>query len=170
MQRSEIIPRLIESFETTNRLMHRYFHDKFADSGVAPSQIKLLHVLQANQPTTSRQLSGKLYLTPGAVTQLVEPLVVAGYVSRTPDAHDRRSMCLNLTESGEIKLQEIKQSRKELFETIVTTLSTEELELLLNVQHKIVDTLEVKIENKVETSMQNKTQNKKSKTEMTKNV
>ncbi len=146
MQRNEIIPELIESFETTGRLMHRYFHDKFTDGGIAPSQIRLLHTLQGNQPMTSRDLAAKLFLTPGAVTQLVEPLVQSGYITRTPDANDRRSQALTVTGTGEAKLQEVRTAKKELFETLVTKLSTEELELLLSVQHKITDTLEDKIQ------------------------
>jgi DNA-binding MarR family transcriptional regulator len=160
MQRNDIIPELIESLELTSRLMHRFFHDKFTDSGIAPSQIRLLHMLQCHQPTTSRELSAKLYLTPGAVTQLVEPLVQNGYVTRTPDAHDRRSICLNLTVQGDMKLNEVRQSRKELFETVVVTLSTDELQLLLAVQHKITETLENKMEtkkpDKQDTRMENK--------------
>jgi DNA-binding MarR family transcriptional regulator len=158
MNRSEMLSQLIESFEMTNRLMHRYFHDKFTGLGVALSQIKLLHALQTEQPATSRELSEKLYLTPGAVTQLVEPLVKAGFVVRTPDIVDRRSVSLTLSKAGEAKLADIRRMHKDMFQAVFETLDDTDLEILLRVQHKMATTLEESMQTQTK-----KTKNEKEK-------
>jgi DNA-binding MarR family transcriptional regulator len=59
-------------------------------------------------PQTMGRLACDMILTSGGMTRLVDRMVKAGYVSRTPSPTDRRSQLVLLTEAGEHKLAEVK--------------------------------------------------------------
>jgi DNA-binding MarR family transcriptional regulator len=92
------------------------------------------------------------------VTQLVEPLVKAGFVVRTPDIVDRRSVSLTLSKAGEAKLADIRRMHKDMFQAVFETLDDTELEILLRVQHKMATTLEESMQTQTK-----KTKNEKEK-------
>jgi DNA-binding MarR family transcriptional regulator len=62
----------------------------------------MLYVLREEQgliPTAS-EVSSKFNVTPAAVTHILNPLEKRGYVKRSRDPDDRRSVIINLTEKG----------------------------------------------------------------------
>jgi len=67
-------------------------------SGVSPAEFNALdHLEHAGRPITPGELAQCVGLTSGAVTALVDRLVQAGLVRRTPHPRDRRSVLLELT-------------------------------------------------------------------------
>ena len=67
--------------------------------GLGTSELALGH-LQAAGPMTPGQLGGRLSISPGAVTALVDRLESRGHVERLPNPEDRRSALLRDTEGA----------------------------------------------------------------------
>ena len=68
--------------------------------GLEASELSALEHLQAAGPMTLGQLGGRLSMSPGAVTALVDRLEKKGYVERTPNPKDRRSALVGETGAG----------------------------------------------------------------------
>lgn len=57
---------------------------------VTQSDLQCLFVLEHQGPATAAQLARHVNLTTGSASRMIDRLVAAGYVTRTPDPHDRR--------------------------------------------------------------------------------
>lgn len=68
--------------------------------GIEASELAALEHLQAAGPMTPGRLGGRLSMSPGAVTALVDRLEGRGHVERMPNPADRRSALLRETEGG----------------------------------------------------------------------
>ena len=68
--------------------------------GMGASELAALEHLEAAGPMTPGQLGGRLSMSPGAVTALVDRLEKRGHVERLPNPEDRRSALLRQTEKG----------------------------------------------------------------------
>ncbi len=68
--------------------------------GVEASELAALEHLQSSGPMTPGRLGGRLSMSPGAVTALVDRLEKRGHVERMPNPEDRRSALLRETEQG----------------------------------------------------------------------
>ncbi len=68
--------------------------------GMGTSELAALEHLQGAGPMTPGRLGGRLSMSPGAVTALVDRLEGRGHVERTPNPEDRRSALLRQTEGG----------------------------------------------------------------------
>lgn len=60
----------------------------------------LAQLTRSNNGSTPAELSRHLLVTAGNITGLVDRMEKAGLVSRTPDAKDRRTIRLHLTDKG----------------------------------------------------------------------
>ena len=60
----------------------------------------MVHITSPGEPIGPRELSGRLGITPGAATELVDRLVAAGLVERERDLADRRRVRLMPTGSA----------------------------------------------------------------------
>jgi DNA-binding MarR family transcriptional regulator len=68
--------------------------------GMGTSELAALEHLEAAGTMTPGQLGGRLSMSPGAVTALVDRLEGRGHVERMPNPEDRRSALLRETEKG----------------------------------------------------------------------
>ena len=64
------------------------------------SELAALEHLQAAGPMTQKHMGGRLSMTPGAVTAMIDRLVARGYVERIPNPEDRRSALVIITKAG----------------------------------------------------------------------
>lgn len=78
----------------------RYSASLAKKMGLEVSEVAALEHLQAGGPMTIGHLAGRLSMSAGAVTTLVDRLVKKGYVERTPNPEDRRSQLVRGTERG----------------------------------------------------------------------
>ncbi len=69
-------------------------------TGMGASELAALEHLEAAGTMTPGQLGGRLSMSPGAVTALVNRLEGRGHVERMPNPEDRRSALLRETEKG----------------------------------------------------------------------
>jgi DNA-binding MarR family transcriptional regulator len=140
--RTQTLQDLFAVAQLTQRLMHGCVMRAFHDMDIAPSQAHLLHMVEQMQPVSFKSLASELRLSPGAVTQLVDGLVQAELVKRTPDETDRRVSNVELTRTGKEKLSILKEKKRELLANVLKDLSDEELELYVNAQRKMLAYLE----------------------------
>jgi DNA-binding MarR family transcriptional regulator len=59
---------------------------------VTQSDLQCLFALVHHGPSTAAQLARHVNLTTGSASRMIDRLAAAGYVTRTPDPHDRRKV------------------------------------------------------------------------------
>lgn len=83
-------------------------------------------------------LAHEIALTTGGVTRLIDRIVEAGYVQRTPSDSDRRVLYLELTDSGRETLEAACRTHlKDLDEQIFSRLTHSEAQQLDSLLEKL---------------------------------
>lgn len=101
------------------------------------SQKQILIVLNEADHTTQRQLTKRLGIQPGSVSEVLLKLESAGLILRTPSEIDRRTMDIALTEQGKAAAQEAAALRKQRHEAMFSCLTGPEKTQLLGLLEKI---------------------------------
>ncbi|HEX7368557.1 MAG TPA: MarR family transcriptional regulator [Candidatus Saccharimonadales bacterium] len=136
--REQIISELYERMGALKRSMHMYMQAALEQCPVSHSQIELLSTIKHLQPVSFKQVAQQLCLTPGAVSQLADPLIDQEFISRETDPNDRRMQCLRLSKKGEKVLQTIEKRRQAGMNHVIESLTTEELTVWARVQEKLI--------------------------------
>lgn len=68
--------------------------------GVSPTETQCLYVLARFGPATPGDIAKRVNLTSGATTRMLDRLSAAGYITRTPDALDRRKVVIEPAGDG----------------------------------------------------------------------
>jgi len=143
MERSELLAETVSAYTKTARLMKAIMQDGSFGDGIGSSQLHLMFAIATWTPApTQKQLAESMHITPGALTQLIEPLVEAGYVTRQPSQTDRRVMHLHLSANGKKSLRKLREAHAKLFTDLLDSLTDQELVVLLQAQQKMLQTLE----------------------------
>lgn len=82
-------------------------------------QFRLLVVLETGGPTNLSRLAEQLAVNPSTAMRMVDRLVAAGMVERTPDPGDRRVVKLALTGTGARAVHEVTRRRQEEIARVV---------------------------------------------------
>ena len=90
-----------------------------------------------DQRVRVRDISDELGLTPGAVSQQVEKLVQMDFLDRKADEHDRRAVCITLSENGRELYSDVEVFYNTLFDKILSGVPEEDL----NVFSHVLDTM-----------------------------
>ena len=77
------------------------------DQGLTVLQLRLVHLLLANDRMSVGWLAAELNTTPASVTGLTDRLVVRGLVERQHDPDDHRVVRLTLTPKGRCMIEEL---------------------------------------------------------------
>jgi len=80
--------------------VHTSLDRRLAAADITVSQWSVMILLYHRRADTVRDIARIIDLDAGAVTRLADRLEKKGYLRRTPDLSDRRSVLLNLTGSG----------------------------------------------------------------------
>jgi DNA-binding MarR family transcriptional regulator len=72
------------------------------------------------------------------VTEVVDGLVQAGLLERTPDPRDRRAVSLDLTAEGHAQVRAIQESREQVADTLFDTLTSHDREQLQRILSSLV--------------------------------
>ena len=95
-----------------------------------------------DQRVRVRDISDELGLTPGAVSQQVEKLVQMDFLDRKADEHDRRAVCITLSENGRELYSDVEVFYNTLFDKILSGVPEEDL----NVFSHVLDTMQHRVE------------------------
>ena len=99
-------------------------------TGMQGAQYRLLFYLNKIPMESMTNLGRTMHISKQHMTTLVDSLIKEGYVERQADPHDRRVICVKITEDGRNKLREIRQQLKENIISRIERLQPSDLELL----------------------------------------
>ena len=105
------------------------------------AQSEALFVIGHAQSLGIGQLARHLSITPGAATQLVDPLVEMNYVQKLQDTQDRRTTNLELSDEGKTFLDSLRQHKTAKVTKIMQALNNQELQTLMMLLEKITKSL-----------------------------
>lgn len=106
-----------------NRLLTETLHPL----DLTPSQAEVLRVLQEHQPLSLIALGDLLVCESGSPSRLVNGLVEADLVKRTPSATNGRMVTLTLTERGEEMATRVGAVEAAFYESIASALEGQSL-------------------------------------------
>src|SRR5690606_16903921 len=111
--------------------------------------LRALHVvhagLEGSRPSVA-DVAEALSIDPSTASRLVQQSVNAGYVSRLPDANDKRRCSLALTDEGREILRRAREVRRDWLRDVTRDWSDDEVALLAQLLHRLrddIDALEV---------------------------
>lgn len=122
--------KLIWNFRDIGHTMRRISEGK-------GSQRRILILLWENKGMTQRELTQRLGIQPGSVSEVISKLETAGLILRTPSKTDHRTADIRLTERGEALAQEAHTQRKERHEQMFAALSEQEKDALLSLLERV---------------------------------
>lgn len=100
-------------------------------------QKRVLIALLENGATAQRDLLFQLGIQPGSLSELLHKLEAAELIRRTPDANDRRSAIVELTDDGRILAENALNNREAENAALFESLSAEEQETFLGLLEKL---------------------------------
>lgn len=101
------------------------------------SQKRILIILKEAKQITQRELTQRLQIQPGSVSEVVGKLEAAGFLVRSPSETDRRTTNISLTAAGRAAAEEAYTQREERHQQMFAGLSEEEKDMLLHLLEKI---------------------------------
>ena len=104
-----------------------------ADSDVSPGEFGVLFNLRLAGPPykmTPTQLHNRLLITSGGMTGRIDKLQSCGLVRRSPDPEDRRSILVELTESGLEHFEGVARTHLRIMEHLTAGLTLDERDCL----------------------------------------
>jgi len=96
---------LIRFLESVWKLEQR-LSAQLVDHGLTLSQFRLLLLLKNGEPQTATRLSVALGITKATTTSLLQDLVNADLITTTANPEDRRSILVNMNNTGKKRLHE----------------------------------------------------------------
>jgi DNA-binding MarR family transcriptional regulator len=115
-----------------------------AGLGVDPSTLDLLSVIRRAGPPyvlTTREITRRTLITPGAVSQRVARAERAGLVARAPSSTSRRAVSVRLTEAGHALIQATVRQLLEHEADLVSVLTAAERAALTGLLAKLEQAL-----------------------------
>ena len=105
------------------------FHLAAADEvGLGSTDYQASSILDLDGPMTSGELAGRLALSSGATTRLIDRMIAGGYVHRIEDASDRRRVVVENTEQLPPRLSEVLDAVRQPLGAVIAGLTPEQLD------------------------------------------
>jgi DNA-binding MarR family transcriptional regulator len=132
-----------EIIEGLSRLHRPLDGDGWRELGLSHAQVGMLYMLSCHDNPSPKQVASYLGITQSAVSQLIDPLLDKGYVSRHMDPTDRRISRLSLTKKGADFLRKIRKLKTAGLRAALENLSAQDVKKL----EKIISRMTVKAAN-----------------------
>lgn len=113
------------------RSMHEFIQFS-KDSGLSMPQIRTLFHLRHDSSCGVSEIGDLLGVTNPAASQMIDRLVLNGYIERTEDPTDRRAKRLNLTDKGRGIVNESIEIRTRWLEKLTDALTLEEQKSIIS--------------------------------------
>ncbi|MDR8523699.1 MarR family winged helix-turn-helix transcriptional regulator [Shewanella fidelis] len=107
------------------------------DKGFSLPQVHTVEILGLNGPMRMKELAQKIGITTGTLTVQIDKMVDAGLVVRVPHANDRRSILIELTESGQQMFAEHDKLHMQLTHDLTAKFDDSERTMLLDFFERI---------------------------------
>lgn len=105
MSRNNHIVNILESIGCLTREFNANYDYPFVGYSLSKPQTGVLFMLSQSQPLTIKQISEKLNITSGGVTQIVNSLESLDLVSKSSISEDKRVRQVRLTTKAELELE-----------------------------------------------------------------
>jgi len=105
-------------------------------SGLSHAQLGMLYLLFYHKQASVNETADYLGVTKSAVTQLADPLVDKGYVTRQNDTKDRRIVRMSLTAAGAQELKKLAKHKFDGIRSAIDSLDDREIERLRRLLQK----------------------------------
>lgn len=130
--------KLILNLRDVSHLMRMQYEGK-------ASQKRILIILRESGVMTQKELTERLGIQPGSVSEILSKLESAGLITRTQNETDRRTTDILLTEEGGALAEEAAEQRRKRHEEMFSCLAPEEKETLNALLEKIRADWEVRV-------------------------
>lgn len=131
-------PTLAELVTAVAGRLRSAWREGLAPYGLSPHQGRALLVVALAPGLRPTDLAARLRIAPRSVTEVVDGLVDAGLLERTPDPQDRRAVLLSLTAQGHDLVAAIRASRQQVAGTLFDSLSAADREQLRRILTRLV--------------------------------
>ena len=125
-------PSLSQQFVEIMVLLHNNF-GRQTQVPLPLNQFGVLCALMDTQGLAIIDLSRQLNISKQQMTNVIEKLLTAGYVSKNPDPKDRRRLVVTISEKGEKLLAEHMEQFRQRFEIHARNLTTDERQELASI-------------------------------------
>ena len=135
----------------TGRQLHRRLEHQLEEylheAGLSASRFEVLEALyhHPEQAMTPAELAEEVMLTRAAMTGCLDGLEQAGYVKRTPNPRDRRSISVELTARGRRLMDDTLEQRYRDMAAILECLKPAERKRMISYYHRLVEAIEAVI-------------------------
>ncbi|MFF8830860.1 MarR family transcriptional regulator [Streptomyces sp. NPDC015131] len=96
--------------------------DSTSPAPVSTSQLRVLYILERDQPINLRTLGDVLKSAPSSVSRMCDRLDALGFVERSPSSASRRELELRLSKRGETYLQDLRARREAALLDVISTM------------------------------------------------
>jgi DNA-binding MarR family transcriptional regulator len=128
---AQLMPRIIQGIQL----------DFFVKRGVTQTQFLVLVAIHAAGRCPMGTLARNLHVQMPTATGIVNRLVRAGYVRRTPDPEDRRQVLVGLTDKGRAFIHAFQGVIRSRWEEVLKVLTPKELEAFYRVIRQLTGQL-----------------------------
>ena len=129
---AQVSPSLSQQFVEIMVLLHNNF-GRQTQVPLPLNQFGVLCALMDTQGLAIIDLSRQLNISKQQMTNVIEKLLTAGYVSKNPDPKDRRRLVVTISEKGEKLLEEHMEQFRQRFEIHARNLTTDERQELASI-------------------------------------
>ena len=129
---AQLMPRIIQGVHL----------DFFVKRGVTQTQFLVLIAIHASGRCPMGTLARNMHVQMPTATGIVNRLVRAGYVRRTPDPEDRRQVLVHVTDKGRIFIHDFQGIIRHRWEEVLKALQPAELGAFYRVVTKLREHLE----------------------------
>jgi DNA-binding MarR family transcriptional regulator len=128
MRREDHVQAIIENLAKLQRSALK--SGVWKDLGISHAQVSVLYLLSFHNHSSVKQTGDFLGISKSAVTQLADPLVEKGLISRNNDPQDRRVVRMGLTDKGLQCLKKLAKYKYDGVRTAVGYMSDNDVENL----------------------------------------
>lgn len=100
-------------------------------------QKRVLIILRESGSMTQKELTDRLGVQPGSVSEVLGKLEASGLIRRVPNGTDRRTTDICLTEAGEVAAEEAYTQRQQRHQQMFSSLTDQEKDQLLLLLEKL---------------------------------
>ena len=129
---AQVSPSLSQQFVEIMVLLHNNF-GRQTQVPLPLNQFGVLCALMDTQGMAIIDLSRQLNISKQQMTNVIEKLLTAGYVSKNPDPKDRRRFVVTISDKGEKLLAEHMEQFRQRFEIHARNLTTDERQELASI-------------------------------------
>lgn len=129
-----------EEMEINSRLMwnlREVGHHLRMTSDSKGGQKRILLMLSQQESISQRELTHRLGLRPGSVSEVLGKLEEAGLISRTVNGEDHRQMDISITDAGRAMVPDARQANRDHQEKLFACFDSTEKQQLLELLEKL---------------------------------